>query len=100
MKNRLSFKKHKKPTGLAGIGAGFFTDVRINGKKCGLISGNHSHDRLAVTIQLSVKKENGWDWKMFRYNTIVNEEIGRAWVMANIDEFISKNNMHYFEKEN
>jgi hypothetical protein len=53
-KLRLSFKKHPRAKGLAGIGSGFFIDVKVNGKKCGLISGGSSFRR-EISVQLSVK---------------------------------------------
>jgi hypothetical protein len=101
-KNRLVFKKHPRPKGLAGIGSAFFIDIKINGKKCGIISGKGVF-RKEISVQLSVKNSDEfgnktWDWKFF-YPKVEDELEAKEFVKSMIDEFVKNNEMHYFEKD-
>lgn len=97
---KVVFKKRPRPSGIAGVGSGFYVTIKINGKQCGILSGGKPRDKNA-TIQLSIKDPSNercpWKWVFIDTDGIETEDEGRLLVQNIITDFVSKNTMYFFE---
>lgn len=106
--NKVSFKKHPKPTGLARIGCGFYTDIRLNGKKCGTISGGFPRNpniNIQICLVKNEKFDDGnpncsWAW-LYLKNDCKTEDEARIFAEEKL-LLIAKDpqyTLNFFEKE-
>lgn len=98
-KIKITFKKHKKPTGLAGIGAGFFIDAKIKGQRFAILSGCSAFRR-DVCIQVAIKSEcsKGWDW-VFIKNNCKDETESEIFLQSIIQKLSQEFDLYFFEDE-
>lgn len=102
---RISFKNHPKNTGLRAVGNPLSdTDIKIDGKICGLINApNWRTQDHKYGIMMAVIKEkedgnpnNNWKWIhcIKRFDTI---DEAKEWCKQRIPLLADKYQFHYFE---
>jgi len=98
-KFNISFKKHPRPTGLSSVGAGYYIDIKVNKKRCGLITGGSWRSEGKVIIQIAVKEatENcPWSW-IFIKNSCVDQDQAKAYVLSILKKLANERTIQYFE---
>ncbi len=106
-KIKLTFKKHKRITGLAGVGYPYQNvDMKINGKIFGTIHSpnwNSTDNKWRITV--SIIKNNimedgnpNCNWmNILLKMKFEDENSAREWMKSHIDKIINKWNLHYGE---
>ncbi len=101
---KVTFKKHERTTGLAGIGYPYQSvDMKINKKVFGSIDApnwqttdNKWHVR--VTVIKEPTKENPADFRWISFLSKHENEIeARNWIQRNIDGIIEKYDLYFQE---
>ena len=99
---KISFKKEPRETGLRAVGSGWRTQIKLNGKECGYISGGHYAMRSGeVSIRIAfVDEAESCKWKYCGIkNTCKTEKEAREVVKT----FLAKDDLkqvHTFEASN
>jgi hypothetical protein len=102
---KLSFKKHKKETGLRAVGHPYTSvDIKLGGKRLGMISApSWQTPDNKWSIMLMIKREATPDWPAsWTWTTLKarfdEEEQARAFVSENIEKIKDKFDL-YLSKE-
>ena len=99
---KITFKNHKKPTGLASVGCGWGFEAKYKGKRFATVWGGR-YNQTGVSIQIAVKKEKTpedpapFTWIFFPENGCKNAEEAKAFIQSVIEEVTSKHELHFFE---
>ncbi len=106
MNYKLSFKKDPLVTGLAGVGAGDSTTIKLNKKEWGSIfwgAWQSKDNRLRITLKV-VKKDIiedknpkcPWKWITLKAN-FENETEAREWLKTNLNKILESFTPFLFE---
>jgi hypothetical protein len=98
---KVTFKKHPKPTGLAGVGWGWYTDGKVQGKICAHMSGGGARSK-GVRIQVAVTQEPTQnDPAPFRWIMVENdcktEADARIVVQKAVNNIAQEHELYFFE---
>ena len=97
---RITFKRHRRETGLAGIGHPHpNVDIKVDGKVVGQIAGPcwSSEDNLWV-VSVMVENGGGWDWRKFK-SRYIDEASARAAVTLNLSKIAERYILHHDEDD-
>lgn len=99
-KDRFTFKKEPKETGLSAVGHPYQSvNVKLNGKAVGIIhapSWNSEGWRFMVMVNEPSNQNCPWSWR--RIKTFTTELESRLWVLENAD-LLLKMNLRWDEDE-
>lgn len=99
-KNRFTFKKEPRETGLRSVGYPHQSvRIKLNGKVCGMIyAPNWQRDGWMVSVMVMVSSSENCPWSWRRCGTFKTEQYARDWVLANADKLLAMN-LRYEEEE-
>lgn len=90
-KNRFTFKRHPRETGLRSVGHPYQSvDVKLNGKVVGTIHAPYwNRDGWQLMVMVNVRQHENCPWSWSNVRTFNTEQDARDFVLENADRLIA-----------
>jgi len=105
MAKKFTFKKEPRETGLAGVGAGEMTTIKLNKKDCGLIAKDGWRNqwenwKIVIAVEKSEVESEGSNckWKNIQFiQRFKTQPEARVWLNNNFEKINDKYTIHYYD---